>query len=322
MPTSRRLAFTLIELLVVIAIIAILIALLVPAVQKVREAANRTQCQNNLKQIGLAIHSYSTAMPGLPPAAYDLDANATAAWPFPASIGSQQPRSMLFLILPYLEQDNLLYQFDAAADWRTVANRSLVTNPIKVYLCPTAGSSDRRRDFVTEAKYGGGTVKPSVADYMVYARNSDTMNTTSLLTSSIVGGWRAALRPNMHTPVKHITDGTSNTALLFETAGGPTHYRLNKVYAEETANTQAWADHRAYALFGGCNPGTGNENASTVYRTASVNCSNDAEPYSMHSGGINYLRCDGSVHFLEQKTSVGIVSALITRNGEEVLPDF
>src|SRR5215204_4070354 len=120
--TARR-GFTLIELLVVIAIIAILIGLLLPAVQKVREAANRMKCSNNLKQLGLGLHNYQTTNGYFPPGAVT---SSTAAGPtrLRQKLGITTPsnHSWSVFLLPYIEQDNLAKQYDYNANWYATAN--------------------------------------------------------------------------------------------------------------------------------------------------------------------------------------------------------
>jgi prepilin-type N-terminal cleavage/methylation domain-containing protein len=212
----RRRGFTLVELLVVIAIIAVLIALLLPAAQKVREAANLTTCSNNLKQLGLACLNYNDNFGALPPsrqlfALYDeelqelLNPNSDE----PDGDENLGPTWAVF-ILPYIEQDNLFKLFDLNVDYK-VQNPAAVSEGVPVYFCPS------RRDVATEPRLSTGESQPgALGDYGACTGTTglDIYN-SSLSPDPPNGAFHTGLR-GKGVRLAEITDGTSNTLLIGE----------------------------------------------------------------------------------------------------------
>ena len=194
-----RSAFTLIELLVVIAIIAILIGLLLPAVQKVREAAARVSCQNNLKQLGLACHNYESAQGGLPPRRQFTSTTNRRGW--------------MPIILPYIEQEPLgkIYNYDA--NFYDAANFTAVNTPLKLAICQS-GPGPRQLTIIQ----GSITTTGQAGDYFVPNSFSSTLyGVTALSGNNTI----TALKDEARRPIVEITDGTTNTVLIFEQAGRP-----------------------------------------------------------------------------------------------------
>src|SRR5262245_37966887 len=288
--SRRPRGFTLIEFLVVIASIAVLIALLLPAVQKVREAAARAQCQNNLKQLGLALHGFHDANGGFPPGRVNASATSCSWPPF---------------VLPYIEQDNLfrLYHFEVRWDDRSAAynptNNDISKMVVKVFICPSNPKqiSDR------------ATLDYPAANQVV--TNNPLINPPPPNDSTYAGVLGRDVRRRM----AEISDGTSNTLLLAEDAGGDQLWQMGAAVPGST-RTGSWANPGNTIKLAGFDPVT-----RTKPGPCAVNCDNDTEIYSFHPGGANVLRADGSVSFLRANISISTVSALITRAGVEVISE-
>jgi prepilin-type N-terminal cleavage/methylation domain-containing protein/prepilin-type processing-associated H-X9-DG protein len=302
---SRRFrsAFTLIELLVVIAIIAILISLLLPAVQKVREAAARTQCKNNLKQIGLALHMFHDVNKQFPAGAKDLS-------------GAKNPNSYFgwsFLVLPYLEQSaiyNLVNPMAATLEQAMGKNLAPFQTTLSVFICPSdtlAGSGQNsNRPFNVPAKN-------TLLALSNYPGNGGNASGTGIFAvKSTIG-------------IKDITDGTSNTLLVGE--------RSTISFMNGTNNN--WA-----ALWAGFDTGGTPPQESlwayTQYRMMDGNAGTlgpfPNQAYSsLHDGGVQFLLCDGSVRLIStsvpwtQTTTVSSYSTfnmLGDRSDGRVVGDF
>ncbi|MBI2807567.1 MAG: DUF1559 domain-containing protein [Planctomycetes bacterium] len=295
-----RRAFTLIELLVVIAIIAILIGLLVPAVQKVREAAARTQCQNNLKQLILACHNYESAKRGFPP----------------IYLSGNQP-GWVTAVLPYIEQGNLANLWPSGLDpngtnWQSPALTPVVSTLINVQICPSSPEGGK-----VHGPADGFAFTAATADYAAAASFNSTLY--AQLYPPGIPDTSAPMQVGTIGKIAGITDGTSNTIMLVEMSGRPYWYLPSKQRSTSTANNPRtygfgfWAHNNAH------NISTFLADGSGVGTACAINCSNQFGVYSFHSGGANVAFADGTVRLLSESVTPGILAALITRAGGEIV---
>jgi prepilin-type N-terminal cleavage/methylation domain-containing protein/prepilin-type processing-associated H-X9-DG protein len=335
MISHFRRGFTLIELLVVIAIIAVLIGLLLPAVQKVREAAARMSCQNNLKQLGLSIHNYAGVNRDSFP--------ASRAWNPGTTLVDDKFRAWSVLALAYIEQDNIGKQWNMNLRWTdatgTPSNLSIGQNNIKVFSCPSAISGRRPNAAFSQAwNPGPGTSAVPAgnfgnADYISIRQVRARFYTGAglALPASIVGLTAAqqesqltgAFQQLVDTPIVAVTDGTSNTIMFVETAGRPNNFILGRDTGNNLTDQLGWASpDGVVGSIDGSNPTTGAINGSGVASGAGscvMNCNNDSEPYSFHSGGVNVTMADGSVRFLRSSIAPATFAALCTARFGEVV---
>ena len=336
--TSTRSAFTLIELLVVIAIIAVLIGLLLPAVQKVREAASRSTCQNNMKQLGLAAANYESATGFIPPSlivniGLPPGGAGQPGSPYPAIV-----HSWVINFLPYLEQDNIARLYNVNFPWfsagagGTPNNLAACQNQIKTLLCPSApGGGDRRAagtfTFGTAFAYTNmgvtdyatnSSINPGSITFFGYPTGTSQATTYSAMRPDLKGAGlgpllgATATKPNT---MVGISDGTSNTILLCESAGRPEYY-IGRTRQTGTRNDGGWGNHENdYGLDGSVSNTTNASPGNCV-----INCHNDNETYAFHSGGANHVFTDGSVRFIRDTISPQMYAALITAQGGGLTP--
>jgi prepilin-type N-terminal cleavage/methylation domain-containing protein/prepilin-type processing-associated H-X9-DG protein len=337
--TLRR-GFTLIELLVVIAIIGILIGLLVPAVQKVREAAARTQCANNLKQIGLALHNYQTTNGYFPTAFKLLNPPDPAA---PSGTGSYGP-SAFVLILPYLEQDNVYRQINITKAALNPVNmppsNPAYSTPMSVFLCPSA-PGNATVDYSAELSnsFNNFGINVSYPPGLIFGRTDyapDAGMQAAVPGISINAGASIICEPpDGPVRITAITDGTSNTMMVTEDAGRPTWYGSNGVvtmpsYTGAPGTTPqgggGWADPLNYIATNGSDPsgsgvaaGGGFMGIPVAPWSCANGCSNDSEIFAFHTGGSNVCFGDGSVRFVRNGLTMAQMQALLSRAGGEVI---
>lgn len=323
MASRRKFGFTLIELLVVIAIISLLIALLLPAVQQAREAARRTGCRNNLKQVGLALHSYHDTFRKFPRGGFGGALNTPASWE------TENARRCRFLswgtaILPYVDQAPLYAQWDHGRWYLQPENQNLARTILPVYLCPSSPLPPRRRngdnlsdpaEFARSdysGNYGERSIRchPERSCPNTYADQGDTSGQprgTMMLQP-------AAAFPSLNIGIGDITDGSSQTIL----AGEAPH-----------AIHGLWAGHKN--VMDQSAPLNGRLSADSPFESCRISadrpelagrlgCDVGSQDFhSYHSGGAFFLYGDGSVRFLAEGVDLKILAALLSRRGGEVI---
>ena len=309
----RRSAFTLIELLVVIAVIAILIGLLLPAVQKVREAAARMSCTNNLKQIGLAAHGYHDANGKLPP-------GQTPDTSF----------SALTYLLPYVEQDNCYNTIDFKLHYDDPMNDCARTNQVKIFRCPsdvdnplpargaaTNYMANKGNGILWQDNTGPNAGMPAPDGVFYYGSKTrfgditDGLSNTAFYSERILGdGSNAIVSPVGDVFLSFATPGTPD-----EAAQDCNAIDISDLSYQFPFFMGAPWDHGQHSYLHATPPNTRSCGFLAVLRAV-------MPASSRHTGGVNVLLGDGSVHFVHDGVNLATWRALGSRNGGEVVGDF
>jgi len=313
----RRPGFTLVELLVVIAIVGILVALLLPAVQQAREAARRSSCTNNLRQLGLAVHNFSDAKNYLP-----SSIRPAGLTPLPRVAG-------LTLLLPYLEETAAYNLYDQSLNWNHATNRPAVSRKVEIFLCPSTPLPNRL-DGLPEAD-------PWTPDIAAPTDYSPTISVDARLeTAGLVDRAGTGMLPKNGQPTfADVTDGLSYTIMYAESAGRPYLYRRNILASSDLlvqrVNAGGWARPASdFSVDGSSYDGTvfpgpcavnctnGDNAAGLPFPLLYYGSEGTGEAYAFHTSGANVVFGDGSVRLIAAQIHVREFARLVTRSGGEL----
>jgi prepilin-type N-terminal cleavage/methylation domain-containing protein/prepilin-type processing-associated H-X9-DG protein len=345
----RNRGFTLIELLVVIAIIAVLVSLLLPAVQQAREAARRTQCKNNLKQLGLALFNYESSY---------------RVFPMEKITFTPVAQTWTTMVLPFLDQQAAYDQYNFSVEWSSPSQWPVTTTQMPVWYCPSAPGADGRAIGAASSGATNGDLAPpggyGLCDYMALSGVRASLYVVSnlpmppIMCLSIVNvsatpgpivqkenRWPCAMHTTQETKISQITDGMSQTLMIAECAGRPGLFvsRQKVATGGTTSDGWGWADTgNSGAVDGTTYDGSFVNSAKKstppayptcpfptscqVGATCFINCYNDSEIFAFHTGGAQVLFADGHVSFLNQDISAQTLGALLTRNAKDIPGEY
>ena len=334
-----------IELLVVIAIIAILIALLLPAVQQAREAARRTTCRNNLKQIGLAMHNYHDTHQMFPPGIIGSGTQAVTSLPNP---GIGLNHTAWTMILPFIDQANLWNQFNPSVASSRASlgkpimgpagtnlndplppNTAVFANNIKMFLCPSDvepnpvgvyndghyATSGSAAPVNYRLASGGGHLAENYANWRVYHNSGLTLPNTEFVKSQ-----RGTFGVDASARIRDMRDGTSNVAMIGETT--QTDYGT-------TAHYPSWGEGGYFRQFGIVYPQPDpNHDYNRRWSVGGHNTAGEPRYYayggfnSKHQGGIHSLFADGSIKFISTSIDHSTLCKLVYIDSAHTMGDF
>lgn len=309
----RPRGFTLVELLVVIAIIGILVALLLPAIQAAREAARRTQCTNNLKQLGLAMLNYESAKKMLPLAYTPNFTGKNGVGPCPGTLvdgnltNNKKAHFVLTFILPYMEQQSLYDRIDFNQDWNSTVlsttkntrNNDVVKVDIADFLCPSAES--RPGTYTTDYYLMADIREPPYCTLVEGTGLARTKRSVEKL---------AGMLQDVPTKIQKVTDGLSKTFMFYESAGRPNNLDRNKKLIQVMTVDFQWADPGVYGVWG-------NSLDPNCPLTSVMNCNNYQQVYGFHSGGVLHLFGDGSADIISEDIDIDSYISLYTRAADD-----